>query len=315
MKCFSHLSWLRDVRMPVGVWLVGVMGWLWVVPGALAQVSVSVAVDQDQVLIGESVRVAVRITNFSGQSLRLGEGDDWLRFLLETPQGHLVARRGSVPVDGAFLLESSKMATKRVDLAPYFDLGQPGRYRITAGVWIQEWGQEIVSQAVNIEVVRGTTLWERSFGVPVAAGASHAPEVRRYALQQAMHMKRMTLYSRVTDSTGQIVYRVLPLGLLLNFSEPEKQIDRESNLHVLWQTGARSFNYTVLNPDGERIVRQTHDYSDTRPMLRLDPEGRIVVSGGIRRPAADDIARPQRPSSGEDLRPVEPPAAAGVGEE
>jgi hypothetical protein len=202
-----------------------------------------------------------------------------------------------------------------VDLAPYFDLGQPGRYRITAGVWIQEWGQEIVSQVVNIEVVRGTTLWEQSFGVPVPVGASHAPEVRRYALQQALHMKRMTLYSRVSDSTGQIVYRVIPLGLLLNFSEPEKQIDRESNLHVLWQTGARSFNYTVLNPDGERIVRQTHDYSDTRPMLRLDREGRIVVSGGIRRPAVDDIPHPQWPSSGEDLKPVETPAAAGVGEE
>jgi hypothetical protein len=305
---FGQLIRPRDVRLSAVLCVMVLMGCLWPVPGALAQVTVSVSVDQPQVLIGESVRVAVRITNFSGQSLRLGQDDNWLRFFLETPQGHLVPRRGSVPVEGAFLLESSKVATKRVDLAPYFDLGRPGRYRITAAVWIDEWGQEIASQTTSIEVVRGTTLWEQSFGVPVQAGDSHAPEVRRYALQQAMHMKKMTLYARVTDSTGQIVYRVLPLGLLLNFSEPEKQIDRESNLHVLWQTGARSFNYSVLNPVGERIIRQTHEYSDTRPVLRRDREGRIVVGGGIRRPSADDIPRPQRLPEFDGAGQAEPPS-------
>lgn len=306
-RVISRRNWCRWI----GLWVVSVLGWLSLIPAALAQVTVAVAVDQNQMLIGESVRVAVRITNFSGQSLRLGEGD-WLRFLLETPQGHLVPQRGSVPVEGAFLLESSKVATKRVDLAPYFDLGRPSRYRVTASMWIQEWGQEIVSPTVSFEVVRGTTLWEQSYGVPSGAGENQAPEVRRYALQQAMHMKKMTLYARVTDSTGQIVYRVLPLGLLLNFSEPEKQIDQESNLHVLWQTGARTFNYSVLNPNGERIIRQTHEYSDSRPVLRRNREGRIIVGGGIRRPSADDIPPPQvwRPVAEKPMIPVEAPPSA-----
>jgi hypothetical protein len=307
MKSICEVIWPRDWGVRAGIGLVCMIGWLGVATEAVGQVTVSVTVDQDQVLIGENVRVAVRITNFSGQSLRLGEGDHWLRFLLETPQGHLVPRRGSVPVDGAFLLDSSKVATKRVDLGPYFDLSKPSRYRITAGVWIEEWGQEIVSQPASVEVVRGTTMWEQLFGVPVMAGSSHPPEARRYALQQAMHMKKMTLYARVTDSTGQIVYRVLPLGLLLSFSDPEKQIDRESNLHVLWQTGARSFNYSVLNPDGERIIRQTHDYSESRPVLRRDREGRIFVGGGIRRLAVDDIPTPQWRPIADEVVPEQTP--------
>jgi hypothetical protein len=286
----------RPARRARAVWgLACGLGLLLAAPGAVAHVAVAVVVEQDQVLIGESVRLAVRVTNFSGQTLRLGEDDTWLRFLLETAQGHLVPQRGVVPVEGPFLLESSKVATKRVDVAPYFEMSRPGRYKITVGVWIEEWGQEILSPPATVEVVRGTTVWEQPFGVPVPEGATHPPEMRRYGLQQAMHMKKMTLYARVTDGTGEIVYQVLPLGLLLNFSEPEKQIDRESNLHVLWQVGARAFNYSVLNPQGERIIRQTHEYSDTRPVLSRDREGRIFVRGGARRPSADDIPLLQRP--------------------
>lgn len=286
---------------PRGTAWIGLLASFLLAPWALAQVTVTVVLDQNQVLVGESVRLAVRVTNFSGQSLRLGEDDDWLRFSIETPRGHLVARRGTVPVMGPFLLDSSKVATKRVNLQPYFDLERPGRYLISAAVWIAEWGIEIPSSPVTIDVSRGTTLWEQRFGLPPQPGQSGAPEVRIYALQQAMHMKTMTLYARVSDAWGDRVYAVLPLGLLLSFSAPEKQIDRESNLHVLWQTGARRFQYCVVNPHGQLVVRETHEYSDTRPVLRRDPEGRIIVGGGIRRTMPDDI--PERPALPEPIPP------------
>jgi hypothetical protein len=82
---------------------------------------------------------------------------------------------------------------------------------------------------------------------------------------------------------------VFPIGPLLSFSDPEKQLDRDSNLHVLYQTGARSFNFSVVNPDGRLLIRNTYEYTDSRPVLRSDREGRIFVSGGIRRPSPDDL--------------------------
>jgi hypothetical protein len=276
---------------------------------ALGQVTVTLTLtlEQNQVLPGESVRVAARVTNFSGQSLYLGKDENWLQFSIETAEGRLVPRHGTPPVRGEFELPTAKMATKRLDLAPHFDLGQPGRYLITATVRIEEWGQEIVSKTMPLQVVSGTVLWEQNFGVPSASGRTTAPAVRRYVLQQAMHLKQMKLYARVVDGHDGRVYGVLPLGPVLSFSDPEKIIDPESNLHVLWQTGARSFNHSVVNPDGRLIGRQTHEYSDTRPMLRRTADGGVVVSGGIRRFGPDDLPTPRPPLSETESEPGQEP--------
>src|ERR1044071_988835 len=82
-----------------------------------AQVSVEVTLDQDQYLANETLPVAVRITNRSGQSLQLGEEADWLTFSVEARDGFVVSKSGEIPVTGVFTLDSSKIATKRVDLS------------------------------------------------------------------------------------------------------------------------------------------------------------------------------------------------------
>jgi glycine/D-amino acid oxidase-like deaminating enzyme len=90
---------------------------------------------------------------------------------------------------------------------------------------------------------------------------------------------------------------------MVSFSKPECQIDKSSNLHVLYQTGARSFNYSVINPDGRLLVRQTYDYSDTRPVLRIDREGRILIGGGVRRSSSDDLPPPADASTNDAKTP------------
>jgi hypothetical protein len=73
------------------------------------------------------------------------------------------------------------------------------------------------------------------------------------------------------------------------FGKPETQVDGQSRLHVLFQNGARSFQYGAFTPDGEWAVRQTHDYSETRPALRVSDTGKVLVNGGYRRYTAVDI--------------------------
>jgi hypothetical protein len=271
----------RVVRILMSSWVAAV----WV----QAQVQVVVELEQEQVLPGESLRVAARVINYSGQTLSLGQDNHWLQFMIETPEGIPVSCRGNVPVEEAFELPSSKMATKRVDLTPYYDFERPQRYLLTATVRIAAWGQEVRSKPVVFDVVRGSTLWEREVGLPVPGGEVRAPEVRRYMLQQALHIKKMKLYARVTDVSGSRIYATLPLGLMLSISDPEKQIDAQTRLHVLWQTGARDFTYCVVDPDGKMVRRETHEFTDSRPVLRRDKEGHLLVVGGMRRPAADDI--------------------------
>jgi hypothetical protein len=243
-------------------------------------------------LPGESLLVGVRITNFSGQTLHLGKDNDWLHLTLEGRDNYVVPKTVDLPVDGEFEVESSKVVTRRVDVAPCFALTRPGRYTVSANVKLKDWGKELDSKPKSFDIIAGTTLWEQDIGMSAPGTGQRAPEVRKYALQQAIHLKQMKLYVRVTDQTGSRFFRVFPIGPLISFSSPEHQIDKSSNLHVLYQTGAKSFNYSVINPDGKLLVRQTYEYSDTRPVLQLDREGRIYVGGGSRRIASDDLPLP-----------------------
>jgi hypothetical protein len=169
---------------------------------------------------------------------------------------------------------------------PCFDLSQPGRYTVTANVRIKEWNEDVTSKPKGFEIVRGTKLWEQEFGVPLNPGA---PESRKYTLQQASYRKQLKLYLRVTDLDDHRVFRVFPLGPLVSFSQVEAQVDKTSDLYALFQTGARSFLFYVINPNGEVLIRQTYDYAATRPTLRSNDEGRIFVMGGSRRPTGSDI--------------------------
>ncbi|HEY6168153.1 MAG TPA: hypothetical protein VI454_08950 [Verrucomicrobiae bacterium] len=259
---------------------------------ASAQISVEVQFEQDQYLPNEALMAKVRVVNFSGQTLPFGESEDWLKFHIESRDGYVVEKVADAPVSGKFELESSSAGTKRVNLAPYFNVSRPGRYLVSATVKIKTWDREWTSKSAGFDVIKGTKLWEQDFGVPRPGGAE--PELRRYALLQAAYLKQLTLYARVSDVNEVRVFKVYPIGPMVSFSKPEGQVDKTSNLHVLWQVGARSFQYVVVNLDGETTMRQTYDYTDTRPTLRLDNEGRVVVWGGVRRETGRDFpARPE----------------------
>jgi len=131
-----------------------------------AQVTVEVTLPQEQFLQGESLPVAVRIENRSGQTLRLGEGQDWLTFSLEGRDGEVVPKLEDVPVEGEFTLESSQVAVKYVDLAPYFTLSGPGHFGIVAAVKIRDWGRQLESRPKYFDIVDGSKLWEQVVGVP-----------------------------------------------------------------------------------------------------------------------------------------------------
>ncbi|MGD0745685.1 MAG: hypothetical protein ABSA45_11075 [Verrucomicrobiota bacterium] len=252
---------------------------------APAQVSVEVVLDQEQFLPSESVPVAVRITNRSGQPLHLGADANWLTFNVESTEGFVVIKNSDVPVTGAFDLDSSQMATKRVDLAPYFVLSRPGRYKVIATVRIKEWNAEVPSPVKEFDIIDGAKLWSQDFGLPMPAGVTNrAPEVRRYSLIEANYLKsQLRLYAQVSNESETRVFKVTAVGPLVSFSQPEAKLDRLSNLHVLFQSGAQVFTYSVVNPNGSIIRREMYDYFNSRPRLSVNDDGDVVVVGGVRR--------------------------------
>lgn len=261
-----------------------------------AQVSVEVALDQEQFLAGEALPAAVKIRNRSGQTLNLGREPGWLTFSVESRDGFVVTQSGDPPVIGEFSMDSSTVATKTVDLAPYFGMTQPGRYTVIATVRIQEWKGQITSEPKGFDIITGAKLWSQEFGVPTRAGdTNQAPRVRRYTLIQANNpRKQLRLYLRLTDETETRMLRVFPIGPMVGFSRPEPQVDQLSNMQLLYQDGGHTFRYMVVNPDGDVIIRQTYDYVGARPRLRTDKDGKFVVTGGARRVTNSDIPAPKK---------------------
>jgi hypothetical protein len=256
--------------------------------GAPAQVAVEVTLAQDQFLPSESIPAIVRIRNHSGQTLHFGD-DSWLTYSVEGRDGFIVLKSGDPPTAHGLDLESSKVATVHSDLGPYFTLSKPGLYRVIATLNIKEWGQTLNSKPTNFDVIRGIKIWEQEFGMPqTPATGQGAPEVRKYILQQATYLKRLKLYLRVTDADESRVFRVLPLGPMISFGSPQTLLDGSNNLHVLYQDGPRTFNYSVVDPDGRLVARQTHDYVNSAPRMKVEESGKITIVGGARRVASND---------------------------
>lgn len=246
-----------------------------------AQVTAEVVLEQEQFMPGEPLPLAVKITNRSGRTLNLGAEPDWLTFSVESAEGMVVVKNSEVPVVGAFDLESSQEALKRVDIQPHFQISKPGRYKITATLRIKDWSAQVASPAKIFDIVNGTKLWAQEFGLPATNGV---PEMRRYTLQQASYLKaQMRLYAQVSDAAGGYIHKTRVLGPAVSFNRPEAQVDRFSLLHVLWQSGAQAFNYTVLDGEGNIIRKENYDDFSSRPRLTITPEGDVKVIGGVRR--------------------------------
>jgi hypothetical protein len=248
-----------------------------------------VVLKQDKFLPAEELLAGIRIVNRSGQTLRLGDEADWISFSIEKVSGGAVKTLAPPPVQGAFDLESTKQATVRVDVAPCYDLRQPGRYLISATVKIKDWNKVLTAKAAAFDIIEGTKLWEQVIGVPRPEGGAHPPEARTYSLQQANYLKdKLSLYLRVSTADGHVI-KLINIGSMISFGHPEPMIDNKSRLHLLYQNGARSFAYLVVDHDGNIKIRQAYEYAGTRPRLRLDESGSIGVIGGKRNLTALDV--------------------------
>jgi hypothetical protein len=259
-------------------------------------VTAELKLDQDQFLPGEQVPLKVHIMNRSGQEVVFGSDNNWLSVYITRENGSVSSASGEMPVKGEFSLLSGQEGTRTLYPTPYFDFHQPGRYRVTATIRLPQWQQEIACRSTTFTVANGVPLpglANLQFGLPPAPGVTNAiPEVRRYSLLKISYVRELKLYFRLTDSADRTL-RVFPIAQMTSFSYPEAQIDRSNNFNVLVQIGARVFSYCVINPNGQWIAHQTHIYTDTRPELRVDTEGKVFIAGGARRPSPDDLPAPE----------------------
>jgi hypothetical protein len=266
----------------------------------ISGVTAELELSQNEYLPDEDLQLKVKINNRSGQPITFGQVSNWITFHVVGERNFIAPIISEMPVTGEFTIESGQTGRWKVNPTPYFDFRRQGHYRITATLRIPQWNVEIPCKSATFTVANGLPihgLANLQFGVPPPAGVTNVPpEIRNYGLIKVAYLHELKLYFRLTDSTGRTL-RVFPLSGMLSFSEPEAQMDRFNNLHVLMQTGARSFTYSVISPFGGLFERQTYEYSDSRPALRSADDGGIFVGGGFRRLSEYDIPPPAAESA------------------
>ena len=136
-------------------------------------------------------------------------------------------------------------------------------------------------------------------GARFRAGHNATPEIRKFVLQQANYLRsQLRLYVRLTDASGARTFRVFPIGPMVSFGRPEPQVDKFSNMHLLYQDGPHSSVTPSSIPTAKSSPAGLTIYVDKRPRLMPDAEGKVLVTGGVRRPTAKDIppSKPEKPA-------------------
>jgi hypothetical protein len=132
-----------------------------------------------------------------------------------------------------------------------------------------------------------------------------AGEMRTYSLLSNRFPDYTALYVRVENQNSGAVYTTFSLGRVIANGEPQAEIDRANQLHVLHCAAPRSWAYSHIGWNGELLKHSTFLETKSRPRLRHAPDGAIAVSGGTLNVPVAETARAPAPKLSE-----RPPANA-----
>ena len=85
---------------------------------------------------------------------------------------------------------------------------------------------------------------------------------------------------RVEDKNSGIVYSTYSLGRAIALDEPQAELDRVNQLHVLHCSAPRTWAYSHIGLNGELLKHSTFLQTKGQPRLRHAADGMIAVHGG-----------------------------------
>jgi hypothetical protein len=273
---------------------------------AQAQIQVELKFQRLQYVAHEPVRAMVKITNLAGRDIDLHDenGQHWFGFEINAGEGRLLAPLRSREPDPALHVEAGKTVTRKINLTPDFPVHDFGAYHVRANVYFADLNKFFYSQTKVFQVTDARAIWQRTVGVP--EGIPGAGETRTYSLRSNRFPDHTSLYVRVENKNNGVVYTTYSLGRVIAFDEPQAEVDRANQLHVLHCAAPRSWAYSHIGLNGELLARSIFMETKTRPHLRHASDGTIAVSGGMLDvPVAQSVRGPAQKLS---TRPTSPPA-------
>ncbi len=262
-----------------------------------AQLDVRLRLAKQEVLLYESILVQVQVQNLSGRPRELAGGgaEGWLTFLITDDAGRMIRALDDSSLAEPILLDPGETWSGNFDLLPFYDLRAAGVYRLNAVV--DSGRGQVHSRKLQLVIMAGSTLWRQTVGLPTI-GVREEQE-RTYTLIAKQEGRYKKLYARVTDPRHGLVYGTLPLGTYVPVGTPQAQLDKGGQLHLLFRSGSRAFQYRKIDPAAEVVEAAAYSDLQSDPELVVYPDGNIRVKGGEqvypRQPGALPLAEPEPP--------------------
>jgi hypothetical protein len=273
---------------------------------AQAQIQVELKFQRLQYISYEPVAATVKITNLAGRDVDLHDenGQHWFGFEINAGEGRLLTPLSQRTSEPALHVEAGKTVTRKINLTPDFPVHDFGAYHVRANVYFADLNKFFYSQTKVFQVTDARAIWQKTVGVP--EGMPGAGEVRTYSLLSNRFPDHTSLYVRVENKNNGVVYTTYSLGHVIAFDEPQAEIDRANQLHVLHCAAPRSWAYSHIGLNGELLAHSIFMETKTRPRLRHLPDGAIAVNGGMLDVPVAQSAR--GPASKLSSRPTSPPS-------
>lgn len=247
---------------------------------AHGQIQVELKFKRVQYVAYEPVTATVEITNLAGRDIELHDENEqrWFGFEITSGEGNFLPSSAQ-GLDLPLKIETGKTVTRKINLTPNFPVHDLGAYHVRANVFFADLNKFFYSQTKVFQVVDARPIWQRTVGVP--EGVSGAGGTRTYSLLSNRFPDHTKLYVRVEDKSNGAVYSTYSLGRVIAFDEPQAELDKENQLHVLHCAAPRTWAYSRVGLNGELISHSTILETKTRPHLRRTPDGAVAIKGGM----------------------------------
>jgi hypothetical protein len=254
---------------------------------AKAQIQVELKFKRLQYIAYEPVVATLSITNLAGRDIELhdADGQSWLGFEITGSESQPIAPINAESGQPSLKVETGKRVTHQINLTPRYPVHDFGTYHVRTHVYFADLGKFFYSPSRVFEVTDARPIWQQTVGIP--DGVAAPGNVRTYSLLTNRFPDHTSLYVRVQDRDSGIVYATYSLGRAIAFEEPQAEIDRANQLHVLHCSAPRAWAYSRIGLNGELLAHSSFMETKTRPRLVRATSGEVAVRGGtIESPAA-----------------------------
>ena len=248
---------------------------------AHGQIQVDLKFKRLQYIAYEPVVATLGITNLAGRDidLRDADGQSWLGFEITGSEEQPIAPLGPENAQPPLKIEAGQRVTREIDLGSLYSVHDFGAYHVRTHVYFADLAKFFYSPTRVFEVTDARPIWQQTVGIPQGVAASG--EVRTYSLLTNRFPDHTSLYVRVQDKDAGIVYATYPLGRTVAFEQPQAEIDRANQLHVLHCAAPRAWSYSRIGLNGELLEHSSFMETKSRPRLVHSGNGEVAVRGGM----------------------------------